>query len=303
VKRCPRCGETKPHSGFFKNKRRSDGLQGYCKECSQAAIRAVAADTPEKARERAVRKAERKALERQGMKRCPACDEVKPFDEFNRDKTNRDGLCPHCKECKYVTWRARYEAKNPDSVKKTAARRALAEQGMSSCADCNEVKPVDEFYKDERKLNGLQPYCRSCQYARSKAFQKKNPEWTQAYWRKATHIRRARKAGIPQFEIIPKDQRRLDLGVCAHAHLGGCNGVITEDHVIPVSKPGSSHGIGNLQAMCKAHNSSKHDKWEVEARYAPQLKALRAQRDDLVEAVLLAREILRVIDEAQQVHA
>ena len=221
MKRCSRCGETKPHSEFHKQKRNRDGLRSYCKECQKAANRAWrAADTPEKAQERAAQKAEKKAL---------------------------------------------------------------AERGMKPCLDCNEVKPFGEFSPDKRTRDGLQPYCRSCQYARSKAFQKKNPEWTQAYWRKATHIRRARKAGLPVFEISPKDRRRLDLGVCAHAHLGGCNGVITEDHVIPVSKPGSSHGINNLQPMCFTHNSSKQGKWEVEARYATELAALKARKQALVK--------------------
>ena len=33
VKRCPRCGETKPLSEFHKNKLRRDGVQVYCKPC------------------------------------------------------------------------------------------------------------------------------------------------------------------------------------------------------------------------------------------------------------------------------
>ena len=32
-KHCKRCDETKPHEAFYKNKRKKDGLQGYCKSC------------------------------------------------------------------------------------------------------------------------------------------------------------------------------------------------------------------------------------------------------------------------------
>uniref|UniRef100_A0A6C0C381 HNH endonuclease n=1 Tax=viral metagenome TaxID=1070528 RepID=A0A6C0C381_9ZZZZ len=32
-KHCKRCDETKPHEAFYKNKRRKDGLQVYCKPC------------------------------------------------------------------------------------------------------------------------------------------------------------------------------------------------------------------------------------------------------------------------------
>lgn len=33
-KRCPKCGEMKPASEFYKCKTRGDGLSGYCKDCT-----------------------------------------------------------------------------------------------------------------------------------------------------------------------------------------------------------------------------------------------------------------------------
>ena len=32
-KYCKRCDSNKPHEAFYKNKRKKDGLQGYCKLC------------------------------------------------------------------------------------------------------------------------------------------------------------------------------------------------------------------------------------------------------------------------------
>ena len=32
-KHCKKCNETKYHEEFYKNKRKKDGLQGYCKSC------------------------------------------------------------------------------------------------------------------------------------------------------------------------------------------------------------------------------------------------------------------------------
>lgn len=220
MKRCSRCGETKPHSEFHKQKRNRDGLHSYCKECQKAANRAWrAADTPEKAQERAAQKAEKKALAGRGMRQCADCNEVKPHSEFSNGS-------------------------NPD---------------------------------------GLHSYCRTCEAARVRASRKKYPERARARERRKEAVRRAREAGMRVFEISPKDQRSLDLGACAHAHLGECDGVITGDHVIPVSKPGSSHGIGNFQPMCFTHNSSKKGKWEVEARYATELAALKARKRALVQ--------------------
>ena len=35
-KRCSKCGETKPRSGFHKNRAQPDGLANYCKPCARA---------------------------------------------------------------------------------------------------------------------------------------------------------------------------------------------------------------------------------------------------------------------------
>jgi len=34
-------------------------------------------------------------------KRCPRCSEIKPIEEFGRDKTKCSGRTSHCKKCKY----------------------------------------------------------------------------------------------------------------------------------------------------------------------------------------------------------
>jgi hypothetical protein len=36
TKACTKCGETKPLSGFHRNRRNADGLQNRCKECMRA---------------------------------------------------------------------------------------------------------------------------------------------------------------------------------------------------------------------------------------------------------------------------
>lgn len=40
MKRCPRCGETKPRESFNRNRTNKDGLQSCCRACSQIADRA-----------------------------------------------------------------------------------------------------------------------------------------------------------------------------------------------------------------------------------------------------------------------
>ena len=38
VKTCPNCLELKSHDDFYKNKKRYDGLNGWCKKCHRGAI-------------------------------------------------------------------------------------------------------------------------------------------------------------------------------------------------------------------------------------------------------------------------
>lgn len=42
LKFCPDCKRTKPHGAFHVEKRRSDGLCGYCKECKRKRNRVTA---------------------------------------------------------------------------------------------------------------------------------------------------------------------------------------------------------------------------------------------------------------------
>lgn len=39
------------------------------------------------------------------MKRCPTCQEMKPFDAFHKDKHQPDGHASRCKECRKVSER------------------------------------------------------------------------------------------------------------------------------------------------------------------------------------------------------
>lgn len=50
MKRCRKCGETKPRSEFHKNRAHKDGLQSYCKPCQMEAVNVWRREHPEKTR-------------------------------------------------------------------------------------------------------------------------------------------------------------------------------------------------------------------------------------------------------------
>ena len=43
------------------------------------------------------------------MKTCSKCKEEKPFSEFHKNRTRKDGLCVHCKTCKIKQSKSYYE--------------------------------------------------------------------------------------------------------------------------------------------------------------------------------------------------
>lgn len=51
MKRCANCEEEKPTTEFWRYYRTSDGLQSWCKSCSQERVRKWWADNPERKKE------------------------------------------------------------------------------------------------------------------------------------------------------------------------------------------------------------------------------------------------------------
>lgn len=87
------------------------------------------------------------------MKRCPGCGEVKPWSEFHRHKSTRDGLQFRCKCCQRESQR-RLAAKN--------RRNGVQNGGEKTCGICGETKPRTEFGVDRARKDGRSYYCRSC---------------------------------------------------------------------------------------------------------------------------------------------
>ncbi|WP_461314903.1 hypothetical protein [Bradyrhizobium embrapense] len=74
----------------------------------------------------AVRLAEAARLTETGLKRCTKCGETKPLDLFSKNRSMRDGVQLHCKECKHDRKR-QYRAEHPEKRLAEERRRRIAD--------------------------------------------------------------------------------------------------------------------------------------------------------------------------------
>jgi hypothetical protein len=97
-KRCKDCGELKLAGEFWRRKQSPDGLSLYCRECfgvrNAAAYRKKQAAIGKEAR--AYR---RHSAVPDGMKYCARCAEIKPFEDFGRNRADPSGRTTYCKPC------------------------------------------------------------------------------------------------------------------------------------------------------------------------------------------------------------
>jgi len=178
------------------------------------------------------------------MKTCSVCKEVKPLDDFHKNKGTKDGLTVTCKPCAKARASA-WQKANPDRVSKS---QKLAYKRNRERV--RETRLADNRRWRERNLDA--------QRKRVKEYQKANPEIKRISEAK----RRSQKLGNGVFRILPKEVRHILAQPCAEC--GTVEG-ITLDHIVPISR-GGRHSVGNLQPLCATCNSSKNSKYLIEWR-------------------------------------
>jgi hypothetical protein len=144
TKKCLKCREVKPASGFGNVAGTKSGLTSWCKDCSNAYVKRrqqwdklqwelspvrVVAET----------------------KNCSKCGKVKPVSGFYATSGTKNGLRSWCKDCDIAHIKKRYHEKklmrkqNPDWV--------VAE--TKNTQNASEVKPASGFAKNVSKKSGL----------------------------------------------------------------------------------------------------------------------------------------------------
>lgn len=206
----------------------------------------------------------------------------------------REGHAPRCRACRNAAKRL-----PPNREKKPRKKRAYPP--TTRCTKCGVLKTAENTGKSSFACDGLREQCKACRgpagaaYMRQKRAadpalaQKKSRESARS--RRALNPERAREANRRWYRSHPEQMQANNKRVKAmrrgvpgmhtlaewralkarYDHRCLCCGksepeiVLTEDHVIPVSK-GGSNDISNIQPLCLACNCSKGNRHVTDYR-------------------------------------
>ncbi|TAL23945.1 MAG: recombinase [Frankiales bacterium] len=144
--RCPDCGEVKPLAAFPRAAARKNGRGLYCSPCF--ALRYRQHRERKAAKEGRTIRPQRTAPD--GFAYCPDCQELKPLEDFPRNRSTSTGRGNYCKPCHNVRGRENrilrhgstrdYHLRRRYGLTSEDVDRMVEEQG-GLCAICQEREP------------------------------------------------------------------------------------------------------------------------------------------------------------------
>lgn len=235
------------------------------------------------------------------MKVCSKCSIQKPLSEFYKQSSCKLGVQPSCKECQRAEHRHVYEMRKKFGSDYTITKAKELPEGMSKCANCTELKPLNDFYKDKGRKRGVISYCKVC--ANEKLRKRRldsgveglevRRKWSEEnrerlreqdrMYKDSNRVRlrvnenkrRARKASLPD-TLTNKDTDSILTHFDNKCAL--CDSPAEAlDHFIPLATGRGGTTKENIIPLCSAMNSSKHAKnpFEWSERYLTKEQQLK----------------------------
>lgn len=159
MKRCAKCRQAKPETGFNRHSGRPDGLQSYCRACSHEAERARRISDPEGSRARGrTRRLRRrsKCIEESRVWRQENTEAVREYDARYHQE--------HAEECRARS--RRYDSQYPArAIARRRTRTARKNGGLirpGICTACRESCRPDAHHEDYSKPLDVLWLCHRC---------------------------------------------------------------------------------------------------------------------------------------------
>ncbi|WP_249416414.1 endonuclease VII domain-containing protein [Streptomyces sp. TS71-3] len=143
-----------PRTAFASNKAMRDGLQAYRRGCSAEYYR-----QRQEAKGKTVRV---KVPVPEGHKRCPQCAEIKPYADWERNRSSPDGWASYCRECRAQRNRDSYYRRKYGLTQ--TELETLLEQQRGICVICL-AAPAEHVDHDHETGRVRGVLCFSCNAA------------------------------------------------------------------------------------------------------------------------------------------
>lgn len=92
------------------------------------------------------------------MKKCSKCKKEKEDYDFNPSNHTEDGTTHRCKDCINL-YERKYYKNNRDRIRN---RKKISDKNSKLCKNCGREQPLNCFYKDMIKKDGLNYRCKEC---------------------------------------------------------------------------------------------------------------------------------------------
>lgn len=177
-KQCQGCNKTLPLDQFRRNKRKKDGHDYLCKDCTKLAQEKYSLRW---SKERESKNKDDFNLFPTFEKTCCVCHETKPLAMFYERKNAKDGHNASCKKCDLERTKV--------YIEKQKARPKIIPKNKV-CSACKQLLPASKFNKSKHRKDGLDIHCKDCHNKKHKEYQAKPEvknrmkEWKKNYNKK-----------------------------------------------------------------------------------------------------------------------
>jgi 5-methylcytosine-specific restriction endonuclease McrA len=235
-KRCKECGKTLALESFHIARRSKFGVAGVCRGCTKMLW---------------VEYSKRKAVYGySGIKVCVTCSETKTHAEFHKKATGSFGLTNSCKKCVSIIYKSSHEKRLAKYEKERLQMLATLPRGEFE-------SKWKQVLSDRREISA----------AASAKWRKNNPDDIKAQRVKARVARKSAEA-LEGGSFTASEWRALVNKFNKRCVCCGEIKPLTADHVVSVTKGGSSH-ISNIQPLCFSCNSAKGNRHSTDYRKTP----------------------------------